>query len=187
MASDQSWRPSRWASMYASGVKTRGRVLDVACGEGRHFSMFIATGRKIFAVDRDLSLPRKQYSAVPAHQLDLLEADLEDGRAFPYIGQVFDGVLVVNYLWRPILADIIGCVADDGVLIYETFAVGQEQFGKPSNPDFLLKPEELLEAVRGRLHVIAYEHGMERRPERVVQRICAVGPKHRWLREPPLS
>ncbi len=184
---DQSWRPSAFAMTYMSGVKKRGTVLDVACGGGRHFSMFISSGRKIVGVDKDLSEAQRRYAATPAYQLELVQADLEDGRPFPFRGRAFDGVLVTNYLWRPILPDIVACVARDGVLVYETFAVGQEHYGRPSNPDFLLRPEELLLAVQGRLHVIAYEHGMERRPDRVIQRICAVGPDHKWLKQPPLS
>ena len=94
-------------------------------------------------------------------------------------------MIVTKYLWRPILPDIVGCVARDGLLIYETFAVGNERYGRPSNPDFLLRPGELIDAVRGRLVPIAFEHVTLSNPQRIVQRIAAVGPNHPWLRDPP--
>ena len=104
----------------------------------------------------------------------MIEADLEDGRPFPFREEAFAGVVVTNYLHRPILADIIAAVAPEGLLIYETFARGNEAFGKPSNPDFLLAPGELLEAVRGRLRVLAYEDLIVDDPKpAAVQRIAA--------------
>jgi hypothetical protein len=100
-----------------------------------------------------------------------------------FLGRRFDVVIVTNYLWRPLMPAIVGAVADDGLLIYETFARGNERFGRPSNPDFLLRPGELLEAVRPRLTPIAYEHVRLEAPMRIVERICAVGPGHRWIGE----
>src|SRR5690606_27460905 len=111
-------------------------------------------------------------------------ADLEDGRPFPFRGRTFAGVIVTRYLWRPILPDIVACVACDGLLIYETFAVGNERFGRPTNPDFLLKPGELVEIVRGSLVPVAFEHVTVVDPQRIMQRIAAVGPGHPWLDDP---
>jgi len=115
----------------------------------------------------------------------LIAADLEDGRPFPLAGSSFDGVIVANYLWRPIVPDIVGCVARDGMLIYETFAAGNERYGKPRNPEFLLRPGELLTAAAPRLTPVAFEHVTLADPPRVVQRIAAVGPDHFWLNDPP--
>src|SRR4029450_9461103 len=89
--------------------------------------------------------------------LEVVQADLEDGSPFPLAGCRFDGVVVTSYLYRPLFPDLVAAVAPDGGLIYQTFARGQERFGQPTNPDFLLAPGELLEAVRGHLRVVAYE------------------------------
>jgi SAM-dependent methyltransferase len=147
------------------------RVLDVACGSGRHTRLFLDRGHPVLAVDRDLSGLDDLHSH-PA--LETLGVDLEDGSAFPLSGQSFAGVVVTKYLWRPILADLVAAVAKGGVLLYETFASGHERFGPPRNPDFLLRPGELLEAVRGRLRVLAYEDLVVEEPRlAAVQRICA--------------
>ena len=107
--------------------------------------------------------------------LEVVEFDLEAGAPFPFLGRIFDGVVVTNYLHRPILADIVAAVGPGGVLLYETFAAGQERFGRPHNPDFLLRPGELLDAVRGTLRVVAYEDLVLDDPEpRAVQRVAAV-------------
>lgn len=148
-----------------------GAVLDLACGTGRHARYFLSRGHEVTAVDR--------YSAGVADLLGredftLIEADLEDGGEWPTGRRKFAAVVVTNYLFRPILRDIVGAVAEGGVLIYETFAEGNARFGRPRNPDFLLRPGELLRAVEGELAVIAYEHGEIARPApALVQRICA--------------
>ena len=179
----KAWEPSGWVVRFYPGIKPSGRVLDLACGTGRHFSLGLSSGQHLIGVDRDISQASPYRHA---QNLQLIEADLEDGRPFPFRGEFFDGVIVTNYLWRPILPDIVAAVAPDGVLIYETFGIGQEQFGRPSNLDFLLRPGELLEAVAGHLRIVAYEHARLARPERVVQRIAAVGMAHRWPgSEPP--
>ena len=118
----------------------------------------------MLAVDRDVS-------RLPGG----LAWDLEDGSPWPFAGRRFGAVVVVNYLHRPTLPATVSLVAPGGLLIYETFAVGQEAFGRPRNPDFLLRPGELLRAVQGRLVVLAYEHRQVDGP-RMVQRIAAIDP-----------
>lgn len=178
-------RPSPWVRRFLTGVKPGGTVLDVACGSGRHLRLALAEGHAVTGVDRDIS---GLADLDDNDRVTLLAADLEDGRAFPFSGQRFDGIIVANYLWRPILPDIVGCVAGDGVLIYETFALGHQRHGKPSRPDFLLKPNELLDAVSPDLVVVAYEHGETTgaRP-RIVQRIAACGRDHRWANDAPVE
>lgn len=174
--------PSAWVRRFLPGVPAGGRVLDVACGSGRHLRLALEHGHEVVGVDRDLS-GVADLQENPG--VELVAADLEDGSPFPFRGRTFGGVIVTKYLWRPILPDIVACVARDGLLIYETFAAGNERFGRPANPDFLLNPGELVEAVRGRLVPIAFEHVTVIDPQRIVQRIVAVGPNHHWLRDPP--
>lgn len=163
---------SRWVSRFADLVPAGGRVLDVACGGGRHARSFLQRGHPVTVVDRDTS---GVADLVDDPNVEIVESDLEAGATWPFAGRVFEGVVVTNYLWRPILADIVASVAPGGVLLYETFARGNEQFGHPRNPDFLLKPGELLEAVRGELRVAAYEDLIVEEPDpKAVQRIAAV-------------
>jgi SAM-dependent methyltransferase len=167
--------PSPWVCRFRTLVPrdaAQGRVLDLACGGGRHVRLFLAAGHPVTAVDRDLS-----GLAVPpeAAGLERLETDLEDGQPFPLAGRRFAAVVVTNYLYRQILPDLVAAVAPGGLLIYETFAAGNERFGKPANPDFLLRPGELLDAVRGALRVLAYEDLEVTGPKPAcVQRIAAV-------------
>ncbi len=173
---------SAWVVRFLHGIPPGGEVLDVACGSGRHLRLALSQGYTVVGIDRDLT-GVADLKGRPG--VELIQADLETGNPFPLRGRTFAGVIVTNYLWRPILPDIVACVAPDGVLIYETFALGQEKLGRPANPDFLLNPGELVDAVRGRLVPIAYEHATLREPGRIVQRIAAVGQKHPWLKEPP--
>lgn len=173
---------SPWVRRFLGGAPRNAPVLDVACGSGRHLRLALECGYEVVGIDRDLSGVADLQGRTG---VELISADLEDGRPFPLGGRTFAGVIVTNYLWRPILLDIVGCVAVGGVLVYETFAVGNERYSRPSNPDFLLRPGELLEAVRGRLVPIVFEHVTLNEPKRVVQRIAAVGDEHPWLREPP--
>jgi len=161
--------PSPWVMRFAARIP-KGPVLDLACGGGRHLRWLRDQGHSLVGVDRDLSA----VGDLRGTGAELIAADLEAG-PWPLGARRFAGVIVTNYLWRPLLPRIVAAVAAGGVLIYETFAVGNERFGKPSNPDFLLKPGELLEAVRGTLAVIAYEHleVAEPRPA-VIQRIAAM-------------
>jgi SAM-dependent methyltransferase len=160
--------PSAWVQRWASMIRPGGAVLDVAAGSGRHARLLARMGFEVDAVDRDPSL----FAEVPP-RVTLLEADIEAG-PWPYAGRRFDGIVVTNYLFRPLLGVLADSLERGGLLIYETFARGNERFGKPSNPAFLLAPGELLEAVRGKLHVIAYENLTVEQPKpAAVQRLAA--------------
>jgi SAM-dependent methyltransferase len=164
--------PSAWVRRWSGLLPARARVLDVACGSGRHVRWFAARGAQVTAVDRDVqALAPLRASADPA--IELIAADIENA-PWPLPGHRFDAVVVTNYLWRPLLPTLVASVDDGGVLIYETFARGNETVGRPANPEFLLGPGELLVAVRG-LRVIAFEDGfIAESPPRFVQRVAAV-------------
>jgi SAM-dependent methyltransferase len=159
--------PSDWVHRWSHLVPAGGSVLDVACGHGRHLRWFAQRGHPVTGVDRS----PEAITAV-ADLGRAVEADIENG-PWPFAGETFDAVVITNYLWRPLLPQIVASVAPGGVLIYETFAAGNETVGKPSRPDFLLQPGELLQVAAG-LHVVAFEDGFTDRPERFVQRIAAV-------------
>lgn len=155
----------RWSHLVAAGAP----VLDVACGFGRHLRWFAAQGHPVIGVDSS------------AEAIDSLQglgqavcADIEHG-PWPFAGRSFGGVVVTNYLWRPLLPTLVASLAPGGALIYETFAAGNETVGKPSRPDFLLQPGELLRACHA-LRIVAYEDGFVAAPARFVQRIAAVRP-----------
>ena len=159
--------PSEWIQRWSHLVPPGGTVLDVACGMGRHLRWFHERNYPVTGVDRaqaaiDLISPLGEA----------LCADIENG-PWPLAGRTFDAVIVTNYLWRPLLPTIVASVAPGGVLLYETFAAGNETVGKPSRPDFLLQPGELLSACAA-LRIVAYEDGFLTAPERFVQRIAAV-------------
>jgi SAM-dependent methyltransferase len=157
---------------FAPLVPPGGTVLDVASGEGRHTRFFLERGHPVVAVDIDVS---GLADLGEASGLEVVQVDLEDGSAFPLAGRRFEGVVVTSYLYRPLFPALVAAVAPGGVLIYQTFARGQERFGQPTNPDFLLLPGELLEAVRGELRVVAYEDIVREEPRpAALQRICAV-------------
>ena len=155
---------SAWIARFAHLVPPAAPVLDLAAGGGRHSRFFADRGHPVLAVDKDVS-------RLPGG----LAWDLEDGRPWPFANRRFGAVVVVNYLHRPTLAATISLVAPGGLLLYETFARGHEAFGRPRNPDFLLRPGELLQAASGRLVVLAYEHGEVEGPKKV-QRIAAIDP-----------
>lgn len=162
--------PSPWVLRFGCGLAPGARVLDLACGGGRHARWFAARGCNVLGVDRDPACGE----ALAGSGVEFLCADLESG-PWPLAGREFDAVVVTNYLHRPLLGPIAQALAPGGLLIYETFALGQERFGKPSNPDFLLAPGELLAAFGGALRVWAFEDGELARPARV-QRIAARRP-----------
>ncbi len=144
-------------------------MLDLAAGGGRHARLAQGRGYRVTAVDLDISAA----SAIPG--IEAIAHDLESGAPWPFTDASFEGIIVTNYLWRPLMPSLPGLLAPGGALLYETFARGHERFGKPSNPAFLLRPGELLECVRGRLRVVAYEELeiAEPRPAKV-QRIAVV-------------
>jgi SAM-dependent methyltransferase len=166
-AAHATLEPSAWVRRWSHLVAPNAAVLDVACGSGRHVRWFAARGCRLTGIDRDAAA-----LAPLAGMAETLLADIENG-PWPLAGRRFDAVVVTNYLWRPLLPVIVDSVDDGGVLLYETFAVGNETVGKPSNPDFLLRPGELLQAAAA-LRVVAYEDGFLTQPERYVQRIAAV-------------
>ena len=175
----------RWAPLIAHG----GRVLDVASGAGRNVRWLAARGHPVDAIDRDAEALRSLADVPGVHTLC---ADIEGG-AWPCERGAYAGVIVTNYLHRPLFPELLAALAPGGVLIYETFAAGNERYGRPSNPAFLLEPGELLEVVRGRLRVVAYEDVKVMLPSpqgegkstgadapvtlksALVQRICAIG------------
>ncbi len=155
-----------WAHLLAPGAS----VLDVACGSGRHTRFFADRGHKVTALDRD-PIALASLADLPCERI---QADIE-GAPWPLPGRTFGAVVVSNYLHRPLMPALIESVTQGGVLLYETFAQGNETVGRPANPDFLLKPGELLEMVRGNLRVIAFEDVFEAQATtRYVQRIVAV-------------
>jgi SAM-dependent methyltransferase len=167
-AHDRAAAPSPWIERHLGLVRAGGRILDVAAGGGRHTQLAIARGYRVVAIDRDVAA----LAGIPS--AEIVAHDLEVGAPWPSSGS-FDGIVVTNYLFRPLLAALPGLLAPGGALLYETFARGNERFGKPSNPDFLLRPGELLDVVRGRLRVIAYEDLTVTDPRPAcVQRIAAV-------------
>lgn len=163
--------PSDWVRRFAPLIRVGGRVLDVACGGGRHARYLAGLGLRVEAVDRDTAA---MQALADVAGVTTRQADLEQG-LWPYSGRRFDAIIVTNYLHRPLLPRLLEALADAGVLIYETFSAGNERYGRPSNPDFLLKPGELLEFARGRLRVIAYEDLRVELPKpAMIQRLCAI-------------
>jgi SAM-dependent methyltransferase len=155
---------SEWVVKCAPHVK-RGPVLDVACGEGRHARFFRDKGFEVVAVDRQ---------PVVLEKITFVEADLEGGRPWPFAGRKFGAIVVTNYLHRPLFPHLAASLDEGGVLIYETFMLGNERFGRPSNPKFLLRPGELKDAFAG-LQVLDFEEGEFERPKRaMLQRLCAL-------------
>jgi len=162
--------PSPWVMRFAGLIRPGGRILDLACGWGRHSRYLAGLGLRVAAVDRD---PQAVVVLSRVPGVSALEADIEAG-PWPYAGERFDGIVVTNYLHRPLLSVLRDSLSPGGVLIYETFAAGNERHGRPSNPEFLLEPGELLELCRG-LRVIAYEDLYVDAPKpALVQRVCAI-------------
>lgn len=165
--------PSTWLRQWAGHIPAGGRVLDLACGSGRHTRYLASLGYRVEAVDMDASR-LTGLARIPG--VSVRTADMEQG-PWPYAEAQFAGIVVTNYLHRPSFPNILSGLTPGGVLICETFAVGNERFGRPSNPNFLLLPGELLEVVRGKLRVIAYEDVQVSQPRpAALQRICAVRP-----------
>ncbi|KPF59190.1 SAM-dependent methyltransferase [beta proteobacterium AAP51] len=172
--------PSAWVQRFTPLLKPASRVLDLACGGGRHVQWLAAQGHQVLALDRDAAALARVREAVPG--AEVLQADVEGG-PWPLAGRQFDAIVVTNYLWRPLLPALLGALAEGGVYLHETFADGHQHIGRPSRPDFLLQSGELLRVCAG-LRVLAYEDGYEPGPAsswadgqeggRCVQRIVAV-------------
>ena len=172
MTQHMSEMTSHWVRRFMPLITAGGSVLDLACGQGRHSLLMAERGYRVEAVDRDADAVAGISAKAPG--IVTRVADLEGG-PWPYHGSAFDGIVVTNYLYRPLLPMLLNALEVNGVLIYETFMVGNERFGKPSNPAFLLRPGELLDMVRRRLTVVAFEQGEVDLPRpAVVQRLCAI-------------
>ncbi|MEX3932656.1 class I SAM-dependent methyltransferase [Paraburkholderia phymatum] len=171
--------PSRWVKRWAHLVEGGGAVLDVASGAGRHARFFASRGHPVTAIDRDAAALATMDGVC---SITTLAADIENCPWPLAAGVRFAAVVVTNYLHRPLFPQLLDALAPAGVLIYETFARGNEAVGKPSNPAFLLAPGELLGAVRGKLRVVAFQDGFLAEPRPAyVQRICAIREPDRSL------
>lgn len=169
MPASPSIPPSPWVQRFTPLLAPGAHVLDVACGSGRHLRWFAARGHPVTGVDRDAGALAAARGAG-----ELIEADIEGG-PWPLAGRRFGAVVVTNYLWRPLLPTLLDSVAAGGVLIYETFAAGNETVGRPARAEFLLQPGELLRwCSTPAWRVVAFEDGFLDEPERFVQRIAAV-------------
>jgi SAM-dependent methyltransferase len=183
-------QPSAWVVRFAPLIPA-GEVLDLACGRGRHARFLAAQGHSVLAVDRD----GEALAAIDGDRIRTQQLDLEGGTAhgadWPLQAGRFAGIVVTNYLHRPLLENLLASLAPGGVLLYETFAQGNERYGRPANPDFLLAPEELLDIARVArptpLLVLAFEAGRVELPKRaVIQRICAMRPDPAKVADLPL-
>lgn len=166
--------PSSWVQRWAHLVVPGQTLLDVACGAGRHTKLFVGKGCTVTALD--MSEVALQKLALHSPHARTVQADIENA-PWPLmqkgVPETFDAIVVTNYLHRPLMPSLLASLAGGGVLIYETFAVGNERFGKPSNPDFLLQSGELLSICAG-MHIVAYEEGFLTSPDRLVQRMVAI-------------
>ncbi|WP_421780053.1 class I SAM-dependent methyltransferase [Kiloniella litopenaei] len=164
--------PSSWVLKHAEYIPEGSDILDLACGAGRHARLFLMSGHYVTAVDKNIDA-LDDLTDFPG--AEIIQADLEDGSPFPLSGKKFGGIIVTNYLYRPLLPLLTGLLIPDGALIYETFMIGNEKFGRPKNPDFLLKSQELLRHYSPHLRVQSYEETTTAEPNpAAVQRICAV-------------
>lgn len=184
----QGLPPSAWVMRYLAGAPAGHPVLDLACGAGRHARAAAALGFDVVAVDRD---PAIAAALADEPRISPHVHDLEAGLPWPFPPGRFGAVIVANYLHRPLFPDLAAAIAADGILIYETFALGHERYRKPFNPAFLLGPNDLLApALIGDLVVVGFEHGhrpplADGRNAGIVQRVAAVGPAHPWVRAAP--
>ena len=166
--------PSPWLQRWAHLLPTGGTVLDLACGRGRHLRWLAAQGFVATGIDRDTDALAASADLAAAGRVELIQADVENG-AWPCPGRQWGAVLVFNYLWRPLWPQLLAALAPGALLVYETFADGNQTVGKPSRPDFLLRPGELIDRCAG-LRIVAYEDGFLADPPRFVQRVVALRP-----------
>ena len=162
--------PSPWVTRFADRIPP-GPVLDLACGGGRHGRYLLDRGYPVTLVDRDIS---KLADLKDNAMAKVFAYDLESGSPWPFADEEFSGVVVVNYLYRPLFPHLLASLRPSGVLIYQTFAQGNEKYGRPRNPDFLLRPDELLQEFGAACEIIGFEQGFMPDPDRVVQSLCAV-------------
>lgn len=163
--------PSNWVKRCSELLRPRSTVLDLACGSGRHAHYLAGKGHKVTALDKSPEALSKISSSIGIHTHEFdLELD-----SWPYSERKFDAIVVTNYLYRPIFQNIVDALSPSGILIYETFMSGNERFGRPSNPDFLLRPNELIDVTHKKLQILLYESGRVSEPSpALIQRICAV-------------
>jgi len=164
--------PSPWIRRFLPLIRAGGRVLDLAAGSGRHVRLLRDNGYEVVAVDRDVKALEASFAADAGSSI--VEIDLEDGAPWR-LGDGYDGIIVTNYLHRPLLPVLASALAPEGALLYETFMLGNERFGRPANPDFLLRPGELLAVFAPHLTIVAFEQGEVEAPRpAVIQRLAAV-------------
>jgi SAM-dependent methyltransferase len=182
-------QPSGWVSRFA-GLIPPGLTLDLACGSGRHARLLSALGHRVLAVDQnEASLAAAQGEGITPLCFDLEAQSAATHPDWPFVVGRFCGIVVTNYLHRPLFAPLLASLADGGVLIYETFTQGNGHFGKPSNPSFLLTPGELLTltGAGSGLRVLAFEEGYVALPKpAMIQRICLIK-THAALNTDPAS
>jgi SAM-dependent methyltransferase len=178
--------PSPWVTRFAPLISTDGEVLDLACGSGRHTRYILDRNHKVTALDKDIS---KASDLASNPNVYLVQADLEITAPWPFPDKKFSGIIVTNYLYRPLFPILLAALAEGGILIYETFAIGNEQYGPPRNPAFLLKKGELLEYAKGHLNIVAFEQGVVEGVDhpKVIQRVCARKDKSFKLAELPTN
>ena len=170
--------PSPWVARFAPLVAKNVNVLDIAAGGGRHSRLFLNQGNFVTAIDKNTialgSLPHQENLKIIESELEVVNSIFAEGNLL--FAQTYGAIVVVNYLYRPIFSSLINALAPGGLFIYETFALGNENYARPRNPDHLLKSGELLKVVTGQMQIIAYEHGVDEKADipGVKQRLCAV-------------
>ncbi len=162
--------PSAWVVRWTARLSAGTSVLDLACGGGRHARLLAARGCRVTAVDHD---PAAAQALANEPNVEFVQADLEADE-WPLGNRTFDAIVVTNYLHRPLFAALTRALAPGGLLVYETFAAGNAAFGRPSNPDYLLRPRELLDAFGADMRLLGFEDGFTTQPKpAMVQRIAA--------------
>jgi len=165
----QQTTPDPWISAHADLVPTGSLVLDMACGSGRHSRLFLERGNHVMAVDRNVAA-FDEHPEDPA--LSVLQYDLE-ADPWPFPPQFFDAIVVCNYLHRPLFTPLFASLKPPGILLYTTFMQGNEAYGRPSNPDFLLQPDELNTLLPDDAEIIEFVQGPVGEPVTAVRQSIA--------------
>jgi SAM-dependent methyltransferase len=179
----QSSTVEPWIEKYATLLHAGSKLLDVACGYGRHAKFFAARGVDVTAVDRD-ETAIASLRGIENVRAELRDIEVEEGTAtaWPYAPNSFDAIVVCNYLWRPTFSAMLASIKPGGVLLYETFMTGNERYGKPSRAEFLLRSNELLDLLHKDFTIRAYEEGEdsdhEGRAYAVKARVAAIKRGH---------